>query len=243
MNLLLLFEDDRVVDDEFVVTGARADHLRRVIGVEAGRQLKVGLLNESLGNAEVLEVGESVRLRCGWQTETPPRPHINLLLAMPRPKTLKKVLLEASAWGIDQITITQTERVEKAFFGATLLKPQNYEPVLHEGLMQGRHVYEPTITVQRSLRRWLAETDRSHQRCLALHPETDDDVGQLRLSSERLWVAVGPEGGFIEPEVDRLREAGFEVVHIGRSILRVETAVVSALAQLDLLRRQNSSSN
>jgi hypothetical protein len=50
-------------------------------------------------------------------------------------------------------------------------------------------------------------------------------------------IAIGPEGGWIDRELETFQEAGFQPVRLGPWILRVETAVTAALAQIELLRR------
>ncbi|MCG8457915.1 MAG: 16S rRNA (uracil(1498)-N(3))-methyltransferase [Holophagales bacterium] len=52
------------------------------------------------------------------------------------------------------------------------------------------------------------------------------------------WIlAIGPEGGWIDREVETLTGAGFRSFDLGPRILRVEAALVAALAQLRLARR------
>jgi RsmE family RNA methyltransferase len=48
--------------------------------------------------------------------------------------------------------------------------------------------------------------------------------------------AVGPEGGWVPPEVEIFKQAGFLPFHIGDKILRTETAVVSLLSQSCLVK-------
>ena len=50
-------------------------------------------------------------------------------------------------------------------------------------------------------------------------------------------IGIGPEGGWIEREVDTFAARGFTIVSLGDAILRTEAAVAGALAQLALLRR------
>jgi 16S rRNA (uracil1498-N3)-methyltransferase len=45
-------------------------------------------------------------------------------------------------------------------------------------------------------------------------------------------LAIGPEGGWTDDELDVARAAGFAEVSLGQNILRTETAVLAALAIL-----------
>jgi len=47
-------------------------------------------------------------------------------------------------------------------------------------------------------------------------------------------LAIGPEGGFIPYEVEKLEEIGFQTIHLGQRILRVETAVTAMISKLFL---------
>jgi RsmE family RNA methyltransferase len=45
-------------------------------------------------------------------------------------------------------------------------------------------------------------------------------------------LAIGPEGGFIPYEIEKLQQAGFAGVHLGARILRVENAVTALVSRL-----------
>lgn len=53
-------------------------------------------------------------------------------------------------------------------------------------------------------------------------------------------IAIGPEGGWVDREVESFRDAGFRPVRLGRWILRVEVALAVALGQLAVARRRAS---
>ena len=50
--------------------------------------------------------------------------------------------------------------------------------------------------------------------------------------SEPTVVAIGPEGGWIERELDSFRREGFEEISLGSRPLRVETAVTALIARM-----------
>jgi RsmE family RNA methyltransferase len=242
MNHLLLLPEDRLEDGRYAVADARALHLLEVLGVQPGSTVRVGLLNGPRGEAEVeATTATQVTLRL-LPTLTPaPVPDLELLLALPRPRSLKKLLPEVTALGVSRIILTETHRVEKAFFGASFLRPEVYRPLLHEGLMQARLTREPEVVVERRLWRLLDDElpvrYAGHAKLVA-HPDAPHALAHQRLDpGQPVLVAVGPEGGFLDKEVERLVQAGFQAVSMGERPLRVETACVALLAQVDLLRR------
>lgn len=214
-----------------------------VLGVTPGDHVRAGVLDGPRGTATVLGIEEArITLSMSLEPQAPARPNIDLLLALPRPRSLKKLLPEVTALGVGRIMLTETYRVEKAFFGATLLRPENHRPLLYEGMMQAKLTHLPEVTVQRKL--WqvlkqLPERFDDHIKLVA-HPEATAPLAQVRLPRKKpVLLAVGPEGGFIDKEVQQLCDAGFSAITMGDNILRVETACVSLMAQIDLLRQQS----
>ena len=73
---------------------------------------------------------------------------------------------------------------------------------------------------------------------LIAHPEAGDTMAEVPVTGEpgqRLLLAIGPEGGWSDYEFQRFCEAGFFGMTMGNRILHVDTAVVSLLAQMQLL--------
>lgn len=242
MNLLLLTPEDHLEAARYVVRDHRAQHMREVLGVALGDRLRAGLLNGPRGEATVAALdADRVELELELEPAPPPRPDVDLLLGLPRPRSLKKLLPEVTALGVGRIVLTETARVEKAFFGATFLKPEVHRPLLLEGLMQGKLTHLPEITVERKLWRVLKsvpERFAGHRRLVA-HPDAKTPLAAVELDpTQPVLLAIGPEGGFLDQEIDEIEAAGFEPVSIGAKILRVETACVALMAQVDLLRQQ-----
>jgi RsmE family RNA methyltransferase len=178
---------------------------------------------------------------CAFEAAPPPRAPVDLLLAIPRPNSLLKLLPEVAALGVDRLVLLRTWRVQRPYVTARALEPEIYRPLLHEGLMQGRSTREPRVTVEPLFKPFVE--DRlpalvAGARALVAHPAAATDLAGVRVAAgERVVLAIGPEGGFIPYEVEALERAGFLPVTIGARTLRVETACVALLAQVDLLRR------
>jgi len=244
VNLILLLPTDRLEGDRYVLEGRRAAHLAEVLRAEPGRSLRVGLLEGPLGDAAVETVEEGrVVLRCRFDAAPPPRPRTDLLLAIPRPKSLAKLLPEIAALGVDRLVLMRTWRTAKPYLTAKVLQPETFRPLLHAGLMQARCTREPRVGIEPLFRPFVE--DRAAElfagaRRLVAHPLATLRMASLRIGrDERVALAVGPEGGFLPYEVEKLAEAGFEPVSMGPRTLRVETACTALLAQIALLRDQD----
>jgi RsmE family RNA methyltransferase len=242
VNLILLFEADRRDAATFALRDARARHVREVLRAEPGRELRVGLLEGPLGRGRVVETtADSVVLDCAFDDVVPERPLVDLVLAVPRPKSLVKLWPEIAALGVDRVVLVRTWRVAKPYLTARALDPAVYGPLLHEGMMQSKTTREPRVSFEPLFRPWVedrAPALTAGATALVAHPTAGTPLADARVApTTRVVFAVGPEGGFLPYEVEALERAGFRGVTMGERTLRVETAVVALLAQVDLLRR------
>ena len=262
----ILFETDEIVNGVATFGGARAAHVLEVLHGEVGQTLKTGEIDGKVGtgtiqsidtsccddlSSEHRSIGASEQLRISVlirHEDESLKPWIDLILAPPRPRVMKRLLPQLAALGVGRIFLVGAKKVEKDFWGATLLKPENYRPLLVDGLMQAGTSILPTLETRRNFRKFVKEeVDAlwpSATRIVA-HPygagenlgqETGDGRRGLRshVSSPppRLLLAVGPEGGWTDEEVALLEEHGFSRYSLGARILRTDTATVALLAQL-----------
>jgi 16S rRNA (uracil1498-N3)-methyltransferase len=244
VNLILLEPDE--VDDRGEVTlgGARAAHLLAVLKVVPDGSVSIGLLDGPRGRATVLatEPGR-VRLRTAFEQETPAVPPVDLLLAVPRPKVLRRLWAQLSALGVGRIILTNAARVERNYFDTHVLSPECYRPLLIDGLQQARDTRLPSVTIHRRLRP-LVEDDLdalagAAHRLVADHRAMTPVVDALAArNSERVLLAIGPEGGWNEFELRMLEDHGFHSVALGARTLRVDTACIALLALVHACRRR-----
>lgn len=242
MNLILLHTTDATGAGRYAVAGPRARHVREVLRAEPGRELRVGLLDGPLGRARVVEsAGDPVVLECEFDAEPPPRPLVDLVLAVPRPKSLVKLWPEIASLGVDRVVLLRTWRVGKPYLTARALDPAVFRPLLHDGMMQAKTTREPRVTVEPLFKPWAEDRAAAFVAdalALVAHPTAAVPLATARIAAaQRVVLAVGPEGGFVPYEVEALESAGFRAVSMGERTVRVETAVVALLAQIDLLRR------
>ena len=238
MNRILL-EADEIADGVATFGGVRAAHVRDVLHGEVGQILKTGVIGGRIGTGEIVEIsGDVVRVRVEHDRE-PLAPWVDLVLAPPRPRILKRLLPQLATMGVGRIVLVGAQKVEKDFWGATLLKEENYRPLLVDGLMQGAtSTAVPEIMTRRSFRRFVAdELDAMFATAnrLVAHPYESGKVEEWKggkVGDRRLLLAIGPEGGWTDDEVALLEAHGFRRYSLGPRILRTDTATVALLSRL-----------
>ncbi len=245
MNLLLLLPEDLESPSRARLKDYRATHIREILRSFIGHTLKVGLVNGPVGLGKVVEISRNeVVLDLNFSGTPPVPPDMSLILALPRPQTLKKVLESTAAFGLHQLALVGAEQVEKSFFSSKLLKDKVWEKHQRLGLEQGGRTFLPLLSLHKSLKVFLEKAlpqwDAKPPTKLVCHPGTASSLWDTPLASphERhpILAAIGPEGGWRDEEVRIFQEHGFQTIHLGRTIHRVENAVTSLLGQIEFLQ-------
>jgi RsmE family RNA methyltransferase len=179
--------------------------------------------------------GSGIALRCAFDAEIPRRPNVDLLLAVPRPKVMRRLWAQIAALGVGRIILTNTEKVERQYFDTHILTPETYRPLLIEGLQQARDTRLPAVSIHRQFK-VLIEDDLDGLFGSGLRivgdPSATCLLGDAVRASreERVLLAVGPEGGWNTFELGLLAAHGFQPIRMGSRTLRTDTACVALLA-------------
>ncbi len=228
----ILFEASELEGDLLHLQDRRERHVRKVLRSQVGDRLRCGQINGALAAGELVAWNEgqlSLRIEMG---ELPPRPRTDLLLAMPRPKQLRRLLPQLSALGLRKIYLAKTARVERYYFDSHVMEEGKQRELLLEGLEQAGDTWLPEVERVWNLERWLEQLGDEPARRWMLDPSGDRFFGEADAGGEAVLMAIGAEGGWIASELDQLRTAGFQSWHLGRRILRTDTACCVALGML-----------
>ncbi len=239
MNLLLLEDADfgRTAGSgtRAVVSGERLKHVRKVLRAAVGDTLEVGRLGGGIGRGRIVELNrERVALDLGPLDGEPPPPlPVTLVLALPRPKFVGRILQAAAAMGVKRILLVHTARVEKSYWHSSVLKPGSLRRHLMLGLAQARDTVLPEIEClggPRDLTDALPGLVQDHEEVLVADAAGAEPC-PLGVDGP-MALLVGPEGGFLDGELDAFWETGARTVSLGPRALRVEHAVVALLSRL-----------
>ncbi|MGB0204580.1 MAG: 16S rRNA (uracil(1498)-N(3))-methyltransferase [Neptuniibacter sp.] len=233
MNLIILFESDFLDSKTAILNDRRFQHISTIQKPLLGDYLKVGLLNGETGLAEVTNISDSQISLCVELTNPPLKAlPLTLVLALPRPKMLKRVLQTISTMGVKQLYLINSYRVDKSYWGSPVLEQQIADHLIL-GLEQAGDTIMPEVHLRKRFKPFVEDElpeISSKGSSFVAHPYHAAECPEP--STEHKTLAIGPEGGFIPYEVEKLNQCGFKSIHVGERILRVETAVPVLLSRL-----------
>jgi 16S rRNA (uracil1498-N3)-methyltransferase len=234
VNLILLEPDDFLAEDRVRVRGRRLEYIRTVHRATEADVLRVGALGGKLGLGRIERITETeLEMTVRLDAAPPPPLAVRLVLAVPRPKVLNRTIAAAVSMGIREIDLINAWRVEKAYWKSPKLSEENLRMQSILGLEQAGDTVLPSIRLHRLFTPFVREElpEKMYRRLsLVAHPQTRDECP--RHVTQPVILAIGPEGGFIEREVQTFVEIGFMPVSLGSRILRVETALAYLMGRL-----------
>ncbi len=238
MNLLLLDQDDLVSSSLAIIRDARrCEHIHQIQQAKVGDNLKTGLLNGLIGNATIVQMETEKKHEIHLQyelTKSPPTAlPLTLIMALPRPKMFRRILQTLSSLGVKSVYFIHSYRVEKSYWQSPFLNEDDVHHQLILGLEQSGDTVLPQVHFKNRFKPFvedeLPEIIKNKTAWVA-HPYTDTPCPVS--FNQPLVLAIGPEGGFIPYEIDLLKQQGFDAVHLGERILRVETALPFLVGRL-----------
>jgi hypothetical protein len=184
-----------------------------VLRLVPGRSARVGLVDGPFGQAHVLAIDEgTVTLACEFETATPPRPAVDVLLALPRPKVMRRLWAQLAALGVGRIMLTNAERVERHYFDAHILAPEHYRPLLLEGLQQAKDTRVPEVSIHKQLKILI-----------------EDDLDRLYRTRRACWPIPAPR----QRSRPRSRPQNASRAHCWRSAPRAAGTTLNAACSAD----------
>lgn len=234
MNLILLFQNDFIDNTNVRLQGRRLKHVLEVHRASAGDELCVGVLNGQIGVGKVTLLNQTVlEMDVRLEGAPPPALPLTLVLALPRPKVLRRVLRSVSSLGVKKIILLNCFRVEKSFWQTPFLSVEAMNEQLVLGLEQARDTVLPEVQLRPLFKPFVEDELPGIIRetfSLVAHPAASDPCP--RDVERAVTLAIGPEGGFIPYELEKLVACGFAPVQMGERILSVETVVPALIARL-----------
>lgn len=229
MNCILLppaaFDGDCAIINEH----AQITHITTVLKAHIGDRLKIGQLGGKLGSACIADIAdERLVLHDVKLDKSPPaKLGITVVLALPRPKVLRRLIIDMTAMGVDKIILMNSYRSDKAYWQSPLLT--KLEAFVLEGLQQGVDSIAPSIILEKRFKPFVEDRLATLGNTIMLaHPYASHGLTHAHRPDVLI---VGAEGGFIDYEVALMCRHNAQAVNLGTRILRTEAAVNALLGR------------
>lgn len=239
MNLLLFQPSEALARHHYALPAndRRVLHLKNVLKLAIDEEVEAGVMGGNLGRATLIEQKNQQWHFLFNPVSPPPQPlNITLILALPRPKMLRRVLIDAITLGIKHIILINSHKVEKSYWQTPRLQDKQLNELVRLSLEQAKDTQPPLIEIKKRFKPFIEDelvNNSNNKRCYLLHPGNNSYLPTLPAAdTSHAIIAIGPEGGWNDYEVARFIEAGFSPFSLGQRILRVETAVPAAVGRL-----------
>ena len=203
------------------------------LAAKVGDTLKVGVRGASRYLTEIVDISEhTILLRPIQEEPVPAKLPVTLIVALPRPKVLRRLIMDAVTLGVEKLILIHSYRVDKSYWQSPFL--QQIDHYITLGLEQAGDTIAPQIELYKRFKPFVEDVLPSfitpQNPAYVAHPYTEQKMPFA--IDHSCTVIIGPEGGFIPYEVDLLIKNGCQAVSLGNRILRTETAIPYVLGRL-----------
>ena len=233
MNCILLPKNAKSINDPEQVT-----HIKEILKSKVGDSLTVGEMGGYIGKATIAQIrNDEVLLTDIILDKNPPEKlDLTVVLALPRPKVLRRLIMDMTSLGVNKLIIVNSYRSQKSYWQSPLLN--RIDEFVFEGLQQAIDTVPPVIELKKRFKPFVEdEFPALLGNAVIAHPYTSQswktylEAAKCRTNTKDTMpkiLCIGAEGGWIDYEVDLLCQHGCTSVSLGPRILRTE-AVVNVL--------------
>jgi|SRR5579863_6183034 len=222
---------DEVSGSRAALVGAHADHLIRVLRARLGQEFDLSAGNE-IRRGRIISIGENrVEFELGEQLPVEVLVHITLALSIFKFDHLEWAIEKCTELGVASIVPVIARRTETHLAAAAPRRVERWQRIARQASEQSRRASPPEISqpikvtdaiaLPGSTRILLSEAEQE---------ATLKDVLQSHSPGGDVVLALGPEGGWTDSELELFRDAAWSPASLGSTILRSETAAIAAMA-------------
>ena len=233
----------RWIADEFssnraALTGAHANHLIRVLRARVGQEFDI-IASGVARRGRIIAIAEHrVDFELAEEILAAPAADLTLHLAIFKFDRMEWAIEKCTELGVVRIIPLIARRTDTHLASAAAKRVERWRRLALQSSEQSRRVTPPEIAAPTKLRD------------AALHPakmkivlaETEEQkmfLDVLSPANEPVVLAIGPEGGWTEDELDLFQKEGWISASLGPTILRAETAAIAAtVLAVSVLSRQ-----
>ena len=220
---------DRVEGDHAYLLGPNANHLFRVLRAKTGQQFDVAADGVLRQGTIVEATPEHVEFQLGAEVASAALPHVTVYLSIFKFDRMEWALEKLTELGVSRVAPVIAQRTEQHLARAAAKRVERWRKIAREAAQQARRIAPPEIFDPLALKK-AVEAEHSARIVLSEAEAGVSLKAALAGCAPPLALALGPEGGWSEPELEWFTAAGWKPASLGHTILRAETAAVAAVA-------------
>ena len=233
MNIVLLDPRQTQAALWSITSKRQLEHLQQHVKIQVGDTLKVGIRGGKRYCCEVISVAEqAIQLKALYEENVPKKLPVTLIVAMPRPKVLRRLIMDSVTLGVEKIILLYSYRVDKSYWQSPFL--QQLEQYITLGLEQAGDTIAPEIEIYKRFKPFVEDVlpHLMSAECPAYVAHPYAETTMPFALEHPCSIVIGPEGGFIPYEIELLVNNGCQAVSLGNRILRTETVIAYVLGRL-----------
>jgi len=223
---------DEVSGNQAALTGTHADHLIRVLRARVGQEFDI-VAEGVVRRGQVSAIGEErVAFTLGDAVSSEAASvDLTLLLAVFKFDRMEWAIEKVTELGVARIIPVIARRTDAHLASAAMKRAERWRRIVVQAAEQSRRTRPPELTDPMKLRDAAALPAALRVVLSEAEQETSlKDVVAANQNASEVLLAIGPEGGWTEDELELLHKAGWISVSLGPTILRAETAAIAAVA-------------
>lgn len=222
---------DEASGNRATLLGEHAAHLARALRAQVGQEFDIAA-DGVVRRGRVISVDDRrVEFELGEEVESAPAARVTLALAIFKFDRMEWAIEKCTELGAARIVPFAAKRTDAHLAAAAAKRVERWRRIAREASEQARRAAPPEVADPVKLREVLALP--GELRIVLSEAETGAPLRELcgaGVGGSSSVLAVGPEGGWMNEELQGFAQAGWKSASLGPTILRAETAAVAALA-------------
>lgn len=244
MNICL-FSPEEILNP-LDIQDERAQHILKILHKKEGESFSAGIIGGQAGTAVIKKIDvEEKKSSDGKKTfkggkiyfDFKPESDgkklypLKMIIGFPRPIQLKRLLRDMASLGVQEVHLTGTELGEKSYLKSDLATKGEAEKFLLDGSVQAGSTQVPKLFIHQTLKNCLEQIDLEGKLLALDNIEPSQSLScALKEKPQKAIAAIGSERGWTNYERQLFRQNGFELLSMGKRILRTETASTVAVS-------------
>ena len=222
---------DEVSGNRAALTGEHADHLVRVLRAHVGQEFDIAT-GTAVRHGRIVTIQDGrVEFELGEEVPAANVPNITLLLSVFKFDHMEWAIEKCTELGVSRIIPVIARRTDAHLASAAVKRAERWRRIAVQAAEQSRRANPPEIAAPLKLKDAVVDGAAAFRIVLA-ESEQETLLRDVLPSSpaREITLAIGPEGGWADDELQLFQTSGWSSASLGSTILRAETAAIAATA-------------